>query len=95
MVVEIDPDNLGEEPDYSCVRVIITRETTNQPPDDVYVGNDRAAVTLGFAFTIEMLRSGCAELLDEIGRLCPFFPRPPPPGDDFGNGTARVGPPRP
>jgi hypothetical protein len=39
-VVEIDPDcDREEDKDFSCLRVVVTRETPDLSPDEIYLGN--------------------------------------------------------
>jgi hypothetical protein len=39
-VVEIDPDyDREEDKDFSCLRVVVARETPDLSPDQIYLGN--------------------------------------------------------
>lgn len=76
-VVEIDQDCL--EDDYSSLRVVVARTRPDRIPDVLHVGNPRGG--LGSTFPIEPTKIWPrAEQLDGLGRLRPFFPRPPPRG---------------
>lgn len=55
-VVEIDSDCIQEEyEDFSCLRVVVIRETPDIPPNDIYVGNTGGATTLGSIVLLDTL----------------------------------------
>lgn len=96
-VVEIDPVYMLEE-DFSVLWVVVARTSATGVPDDLWVGNDElgpVSNALRSMFHIEVLRTWpCIEQVDALGRLRPFFPRPPSPRNSgFGSPGPLADPP--
>jgi hypothetical protein len=86
-IVDIDPACLGD--DHLVLRVVMARRITIRIQNDLYVENSGRGMrgeSLGMAFSIKVLWIWPRkEQLDELGNLCPFFPRLPSGGNGGGN----------
>jgi hypothetical protein len=86
-IVDIDLAFLGD--DHLVLRIVMARHITIGIQNDLYIGNSGQGVrgeSLGMAFNIKVLRICLRkEQLDELGNLCPFFPRLPGGGNGGGN----------